>query len=205
MIPKLTHGAHYPFCKNGYNEWKLTHTDVMKKPSPEDIQLFRNSVGKVKPVHDDRITPARRKLSPRPVFREMDEAEVLRDLLSDYFEPGEMETGEELTFVRPGMQHKTLKKLRRGMFVVDAELDLHGMTVPIARQAVAGFLQECQRRRIQCARIIHGKGLGSRHRGPILKQKIGGWLQQRNEVLAYCSARSYDGGTGAVYVLLKRK
>jgi len=177
----------------------------MKKPSREDIELFRNSVGKVKPVHHNRVSPVKRPVSPRPIFREMDEAEVLRDLLSEHFEPADMETGEELVFVRAGLQQRTLKKLRRGMFVVGAELDLHGMTVPIARRAIADFLLECQRRRIQCSRIIHGKGHGSRHRSPVLKQKIGKWLQQRNEVLAYCSARSCDGGTGAVYVLLKRK
>jgi DNA-nicking Smr family endonuclease len=134
----------------------------------------------------------------------MDEAEVLRDLLSEQFDPLETETGEELSYIRPGLQHRTLRKLRRGMLVVDAELDLHGMSVPVARQAVANFLHECKRRHIQCARIIHGKGRGSRHRAPVLKQKVGGWLRQRDEVLAYCSARSYDGGTGAVYVLLKR-
>ena len=177
----------------------------MKKPSQEDAQLFRNSVGKVKPVVNDRILPVRQPVSPRPVFREMDEAEALRDMLSDQFDPADMETGEELLYIRPGLQRRTLKKLRRGMIVVNAELDLHGMTVPIARDAIAGFLHECRRRHIQCVRIIHGKGLGSRHRGPVLKQKVGHWLQQRDEVLAYCSARAYDGGTGAVYVLLRRK
>ena len=178
---------------------------LMKKPNREDIQLFRNSVGKVKPVRHNRVMPVKPAISPRPVFREMDEAAVLQDLLSEHFDPTEMESGEELIFVRAGLQQRTLKKLRRGMFMVNAELDLHGMTVPIARQAVAEFLLECRRRRIQCGRIIHGKGRGSRHRGPVLKQKIGNWLQQRDEVLAYCSARSCDGGTGAVYVLLKRK
>jgi DNA-nicking Smr family endonuclease len=176
----------------------------MKKPNREDIQLFRSSVGKVKPVHHNRVMPVKPAISPRPVFREMDEAEVLQDLLSKHFDPTDMESGEELVFVRAGLQKRTLKKLRRGMFVVHAELDLHGMTAPIARQAVADFLRECRRRRIQCGRIIHGKGRGSRHRSPVLKQKIGNWLQQRDEVLAYCSARGCDGGTGAVYVLLKR-
>lgn len=176
----------------------------MKKTAPEDSQLFRSSVGKVKPVRNDRVAPPHRKPSPRPKFREMDEAEVLRDLLSEQFEAADMETGDELIYIRPGLQQRALKKLRRGQFVVDAELDLHGMTVSVARQAVAGFLHECKRRRVQSARIIHGKGLGSRHRGPVLKGKIGQWLQQRDEVLAYCSARNCDGGTGAVYVLLKR-
>jgi len=177
----------------------------MKKPDKADVHLFRSSVGQVKPVRHDRVIPEKPQPSPRPVFREMDEAEVLYDLLSESFDPAEMETGEELVFIRPGLQQRTLKKLRRGQIVVNAELDLHGMTVTIARSAVADFLRECQRRHIQCARIIHGKGRGSRHRAPVLKQKVGGWLRQRDEVLAYCSARSYDGGTGAVYVLLKRR
>lgn len=177
----------------------------MSESDPEDVKLFRESIGVVKPVRDDRVTPPRRHISPRPVFRERDETEVLRDMLSDLFDPADMETGDELLYIRPGLQARTVRKLRRGKLSVDAELDLHGMTVPIARAAVAGFLRECQRHHIQCARIIHGKGLGSRHRAPVLKQKVGGWLRQRDEVLAYCSARQYDGGTGAVYVLLKRK
>jgi DNA-nicking Smr family endonuclease len=176
----------------------------MKKLHPDDIQLFRDTVGKVKPMNHDRIHPVRRAVSTRPRFRDQDEAAVMRDLLSEQFEPFELETGEELLYIRPGMQQRTLKKLRRGLFVVDGELDLHGMTVPIARQAVADFLKECRQRHVQCVRVIHGKGRGSRHRGPVLKQKIGHWLQQRDEVLGYCSARSCDGGTGAVYVLLKR-
>lgn len=176
----------------------------MSKPDAEDIKLFRESVGSVKPMHDDRVAPARRHISPRPVFRERDETGVLRDMLSDLFDPAEMENGDELLYVRSGLQPRTVRKLRRGRLSVDAELDLHGMTVPVARAAVAGFLRECQRRHVQCARIIHGKGLGSRHRAPVLKNKVGGWLRQRDEVLAYCSARHCDGGTGALYVLLKR-
>ncbi len=177
----------------------------MGKPDSEDVKLFRESVGEVKPVLDDRVAPARRHIAPRPVFRERDEAGVLHDMLSDLFDPAEMETGEELLYIRTGLQQRTVRKLRRGKLSVDAELDLHGMTVAVARTAVAEFLRESQRRHIQCVRIIHGKGLGSRHRAPVLKQKVGGWLRQRDEVLAYCSARHYDGGTGALYVLLKRK
>jgi len=176
----------------------------MKKPDPEDSRLFRDSVGEVRPVHHDRIVPTRRAPGTRPKFRDQDEALVLRDLLSDHHEPLDVETGDELVFVRAGLQQRTLKKLRRGLFVVGAELDLHGMTVPVARHAVAEFLHACRLRRVQCARIVHGKGRGSRHRAPVLKHKIGHWLQQRDEVLAYCSARQCDGGTGAVYVLLKR-
>jgi DNA-nicking Smr family endonuclease len=176
----------------------------MKKPDSADIELFRATVGEVTPVTQDRVAPHRPKVSPRPLSREQDEIAVLRDLLSEHFDPADMETGDELIFVRPGLQLRTLRKLRRGQVVLDAELDLHGMTVPMARAAVAEFLGQCQRRRVQCARIIHGKGRGSRHREPVLKLKVGGWLRQREEVLAYCSARACDGGTGAIYVLLKR-
>ncbi|MDT8387616.1 MAG: Smr/MutS family protein [Thiogranum sp.] len=177
----------------------------MKKPDDDDITLFRDSIGTVKPVPDDRVLRARRNISPRPVFRDMDEAEVLRDLLSEQFDAYDLETGEELIYVRPGLQHRTVKKLRRGRIVIDAEIDLHGMTVPVARAAISAFLHDCQRRRVQCARIVHGKGHGSHHRTPVLKGKVGGWLRQRDEVLAYCSAPNFDGGTGAIYVLLKRR
>jgi DNA-nicking Smr family endonuclease len=176
----------------------------MKKPSHSEIELFRNSVGEIRPLRHDRVAPQRPAVRPHPVFRELDEMAALRDLLSEHFDPSDMETGEELIFVRPGVQLRTLRKLRRGQVVVAAELDLHGMTVPVARDAVTAFLGACRRRRIQCARIVHGKGRGSRHREPVLKHKVGGWLRQRDEVLAYCSARACDGGTGAIYVLLKR-
>ena len=124
-------------------------------------------------------------------------------MLSDEYDPAEVETGEELIYARSGLQHRILKKLRRGQFVVSAECDLHGMTVPVARQALAEFLARCRLQHQTCVRIIHGKGHGSVQRIPVLKTKVGKWLQQREEVLAYCSARPMDGGTGAVYVLLK--
>lgn len=172
--------------------------------SPEDRDLFRTSVGPVIPVRSDRAPPADRRPAPRPRFALADEQAVLRDTLSDIFEPWELDTGEELGFARPGLQHGLLRKLRRGQFSVGAELDLHGMTVPVARQAVSEFLYQCRLRHIRCVRIIHGKGRGSRHQGPVLKGKVDNWLRQRDEVLAFATARPVDGGTGAVYVLLKR-
>ncbi len=176
----------------------------MKKPAPEDSRLFRDSVGEVRRLHHDRVMPVRRAPGVRPKFRDQDEAQVLHDLLSEGYEVADVETGEELLYARAGLQQRTVKKLRRGQYVLGAELDLHGMSVAQARAAVAQFLYTCRQRRVQCARIIHGKGRGSRHRAPVLKGKIGHWLRQRDEVLAYCSARNCDGGTGALYVLLKR-
>lgn len=172
--------------------------------SAEDVALFRQEAGPVRPVAHDRIAPARPRPGPFPRSTLADEAQVLQDMLSDEYDPAEFETGEELLFARPGLQHGLLRKLRRGQFSIGAEFDLHGMTVPVARQALANFLAQCQRSGIRCVRIIHGKGNGSPQRQPILKTKISGWLRQRNDVLAFCSARPADGGNGALYVLLKK-
>ncbi|MBU1192027.1 MAG: Smr/MutS family protein [Gammaproteobacteria bacterium] len=173
-------------------------------PDNTDSDLFQRSIGPVRPVQHDRVHLPVPRPPARARFRERDEQAVLKDMLSDHFDPGDYETGEELGFARPGLQHRTLKRLRRGQHAVQAECDLHGLTVVEARQALSAFLHECQARGLSCVRIIHGKGHGSHQRIPILKSKIGGWLRQRDEVLAFCSARPVDGGTGAVYVLLKK-
>lgn len=172
-------------------------------PESPDGALFRASVGPVRPVTHDRIEHELPRPPARAKFRERDEQEVLRDLLSDGFDPGDYETGEELLFARRGLQHRTFKNLRRGRLAIQAECDLHGCTVAEARAVLGGFLRDCLARGLRCVRVIHGKGHGSHQRLPVLKAKVGGWLRQRDEVLAFCSARPVDGGTGAVYVLLK--
>ncbi len=96
-----------------------------------------------------------------------------------------------------------LRRLRRGHYRVDGNLDLHGMNRARAQQAVAGVLADCAVRDRRCVRIVHGKGNGSPNSGPVLKRLLDGWLRRRRDVLAYCSARPADGGTGAVYVLLR--
>ncbi|MFZ1642505.1 MAG: Smr/MutS family protein [Candidatus Contendobacter sp.] len=180
----------------------------MTKPfmlDPQDRVLFRQAVGPVKPLRCDRIDPIALHPAPIPRFTEADERQVLADMMSNYFEPAELDTGEELYYRREGVQQAVLRKLRRGQFQVGAVLDLHGMTVATAREALAAFLHRARRDSLSCVRIVHGKGKGSRHRGPVLKQKINHWLRQRDEVLAFCSARPVDGGTGAIYLLLRRK
>lgn len=171
--------------------------------SEEDRALFRSTVGSVNRLTHDKVllTKNRPKAIPRQTL--LDNAQVLQDMLSDHWEHSDMLTGEELWFARGGLQHKVLRQLRRGQFSVGAELDLHGMTVPEARHALAVFLGSSTRQRSRCVRIIHGKGLGSL-KEPILKPKVVGWLQQRQEVLAFCSAPPTDGGTGALYVLLRK-
>lgn len=180
----------------------------MRKPfllDPCDRELFRQAVGPVKPLRCDRIEPTPHHPSPIPRFTLADEQQVVVDMLSDYFEPADLETGEELYYRREGVQQAVLRKLRRGQYQVGAALDLHGLTVAAAKDALAIFLQRARRDNLTCTRIIHGKGNRSRHRGPVLKQKINHWLRQRDEVLAFCSARPMDGGTGAIYVLLRAK
>jgi len=177
---------------------------MSRKPiSQSDINLFREAVGKVTPVNDDRVPPTHRRRKPYPRSRQQDDAQVMRDLLSDIHDPADVETGDELLYMRPGLQHGVFRKLRRGQLSVGAELDLHGMTVAIARQALGEFLQRCANNRIRCVRIVHGKGRGSQQRQPVLKNKVNGWLRQWDPVLAFCSTPPRDGGTGAIYVLLK--
>ncbi len=166
--------------------------------------MFRRTVGKVKRLRHDRILPSHARPAPIPRFSREDERQVLDDLLSDGFEPAEMETGEELLYRSAGLQLREFRKLRRGQFSVQAELDLHGMTVAVARQELTAFLHQCMDQGLRCVRIVHGKGNRSSHRGPVLKTKVNHWLRQRQEVLAFASTRPVDGGTGAVYVLLRR-
>lgn len=173
--------------------------------SAEDRALFRQAVsGTRRLAQEKRVPPAPARPSPRPRQREQDERAVLRDMFSDPRHPEDLETGEELLFSRIGLQHKTLRRLRRGELAQQAELDLHGLTRLEARQAISAFLQHCRERDYRCVRIIHGKGRGSHQQRAILKQYVDHWLRQVDSVLAYCSARPAHGGTGAIYVLLKK-
>jgi DNA-nicking Smr family endonuclease len=176
-----------------------------KKVSDDDAVLFHEAMHDVKPLICDKVPIAHSHVMPFPKQRHLEEDAVRHDMLSDSFDPAELETGEELLFVRPGIQRSVLGRLRRGQFSIMGELDLHGMIVSVARSAVADFLRSCQMNNIRCVRIVHGKGCGSHQKRPVLKTKLNKWLRQRDEVLAFCSARPVDGGTGAVYVLVKRR
>ena len=133
-----------------------------------------------------------------------DELQVLEDMFSDEYDPVEIQPGDILSYLRPGIQHRVFNKLRRGEYRVAAELDLHGLNARQARAYLAEFLVTVYPLQGECVRIIHGKGNRSDHRGPVLKVKVNNWLRQHDRVQAFHSARPVDGGTGAVYVLLKR-
>jgi DNA-nicking Smr family endonuclease len=170
----------------------------------DDAELFRAAVADARPLSSDRVDDTPPRPVPVPRQRLADERQVLEDMFSDVVHPDDLVTGEELFFARPGLQLRVLRQLRRGQFAIEAELDLHGMTSDIARAELAEFLAQCRQHGHRCLRIIHGKGRRSSNRGPILKGKVDHWLRQRDEVLAFCSARAVDGGSGAVYVLLRR-
>ncbi len=172
--------------------------------SPAEIALFRQTVGPVKRLHRDQVLVERPPPEPIPKQTQLQTQQALRDMLSAPYDSAEIETGEELLFVQSNLSNSLFGKLRRGQFAIEARLDLHGMTVPVAKQALANFVRECRKSRRCCVLIIHGKGNGSLQKQPVLKGKLNTWLQQRSDILAFCSARPIDGGTGAVYVLLKR-
>ena len=129
---------------------------------------------------------------------------VLVESLSDTdpWEAG-FEAGDELKFLRDGLASDTLRKLRRGHWLIQNEIDLHGLTVAEARPALVEFLNDCLHKGLRCVRIIHGKGLGSKNGEPVLKRKVSAWLMQRDEILAFCQARRTEGGGGAAVVLLR--
>lgn len=140
---------------------------------------------------------------PIPHQHLRDEAEALKESLAPAPIEVLLEGGDELAFLRSGLPRTLLRDLRRGRWVMQDELDLHGMSREEARQVLGEFLAESLAQDHRCLRIVHGKGLRSPGREPVLKELVRSWLAQRSEVLAYCQARAADGGGGAVTVLLR--
>ncbi len=173
--------------------------------SPPDDEEFRRALAGVKPLPEPRRLALRRS-RPAPIPRQThrDERAALAESLSGPVSLDDaIESGEELVFLREGISRQTLRKLRRGHWVVQDGLDLHGMNRVEAALSVAEFVRHCVARRLRCVRIVHGKGLGSKNREPVLKGKLRKWLALRDEVLAFCQAPGVHGGSGAVLVLLK--
>jgi DNA-nicking Smr family endonuclease len=167
--------------------------------------LFASTVGRVVPLRKA-ASPAPAKARPPAVARqrERDEAAVLVESISDAFDAETLlETDDALSFRRRGVGVDVVRKLRRGVWVLQAEIDLHGLRRDEARERLAEFLREAARAGLRCVRIVHGKGHGSPNREPVLKSKVKSWLMQRSEVLAFTHARPADGGHGALIVLLK--
>lgn len=170
--------------------------------APSDKELFQRAMAGVKPMAVQQFTHPRLPVSPWPRQQGIETKLVSADM-TDFWPWDELTDGEQLYFSRPGMRLEQLKKLKKGEFGIQAELDLHGETVESARLQVAHFLVQCQERKLRCVRIIHGKGLSSKDGFPILKLKLKNWLAQRDEVLAFVQAKPSQGCAGAVLVLLR--
>ncbi len=172
-------------------------------PTKEERALFREAVAGAKPIVPDKVHHEPPPPPAVPLQHWRDEAEALAESLSPAPLDLSLEGGDEPAFARPGLARTVLRDLRRGRWVVQDHLDLHGATRDEARLLLLDFLGTASRRGLRCVRVVHGKGLGSPGREPVLKGLVRNWLMNRAEVLAYCQARAAEGGAGAVVVLLK--
>ena len=176
-----------------------------KHSNSEESALFRDVVGDVQPVS---ATPrhAEKKLpKARAVSRRRDERQVMKEALERPAEPTDLEPTDDASFKRPGVSRPQMRELRRGKLAIQDEIDLHGCTRNEAKPLLQEFLNDCLRDGLRCVRVVHGKGLRSGPDGPVLKSAVNGWLRKWDGVLAFCPARNCDGGTGALYVLLKQR
>ena len=177
------------------------------KISAEDQQFFRDEVADVHPLTSEERIESIKKI-PSPHLRHQQhntesEQQTSMDMFSDPVDIRDAEIGDVLFFARSGIQQKVQKKLRRGEYPIEDELDLHGYTVAEAKAAIIKFFIDCKKQHKRYVRIIHGKGYRSEQKIPVLKTHVAYWLPQHNDVMAFSSARAKDGGTGAIYVILK--
>ena len=179
-------------------------SDPIEPPGDDDHDAFRRAVAGVRPLP----RKPRPENGPRPRararFSRAEREDVLRESLVVPADPAAVDTGQELTFSRPGVRQDTLRRLKRGEFAVEAEIDLHGLRREAAHDALRQFLNDAVHDGLHCVRVIHGKGLRSGPTGPVLKHVVNHWLRRFDNVAAFASARPVDGGTGAAYVLLRK-
>ena len=168
-------------------------------------RLFELTVGPVRPlVASPRVKHAVVPVEPEPLQRQADEQAVMREALSDDFDVETLlHTDEQLSYRTPGLGHDVVRKLREGRWSVQRHIDLHGLRTDEARETLGRFIRETHAQGVRCVRVVHGKGLGSPGRTPVLKGRVLRWLVQKKEVLAFVQARPAEGGAGALVVLLR--
>ncbi len=166
--------------------------------------LFVNAAGAVQPMPDMRKALLKKERpTALPLQQKLDDQAVLREAISDEFDVSTLlDTDDHLSFRRPGVGPDVTRKLRKGEWSIQRQLDLHGLRSDDAREALGAFIREAHKQGIRCLRVVHGKGLGSPGKAPVLKNKVHSWLVQKNEVLAFVQAKPADGGAGALVVLL---
>ena len=166
--------------------------------------LFQRAVGPVKPLASrPRVelngTPA----PPKAFQQKRDDDRVLRESLNNDFDVNTLyDTDDELSYRRSGIGTDVTQKLRKGHWSLQGQIDLHGLRSDEAREALGQFIRDAYKRGWRCVRVVHGKGLGSPGKTPVLKSKVQRWLVQKNEVLAFVQAKASEGGAGALVVLL---
>ena len=170
-----------------------------------DANLFLRAAGKVEPLKArKRVNLAPDQPPPIAVQKQLDEQRVMRESISDEFDAATLlDVDDALSFRRPGVGTDVTRKLRKGGWSLQGEIDLHGLRREEAREALSAFIRESHKRGWRCVRVVHGKGLGSPGKTPVLKGRVQSWLVQKNEVLAFVQARGDEGGGGALVVLLK--
>jgi len=175
-------------------------TDTLQE---EEQNLFLTTIGKVTPIKSDKHSLSSTK--PEPYPKKNTEIIDSKGVLNSKSESSlhTVQAEESIQYTADGVQNKVLKKMRKGHYGLDAELDLHGLTSQQAKHELIKFLHFCLQDGLHCVRIIHGKGYRSEHNLPVLKNELNLWLRQHQEVQAFCSASQRDGGTGAVVVLLR--
>lgn len=177
----------------------------------EEKELFARAIGPIKPLPPKHLPGSRVYLpaaqpAPIAVQQQLDEQRVMHEALSDEFDVETLlDTDEALSFRRPGVGPEVVRKLRRGGWSIQGQLDLHGLRREAARDSLSQFVKDAHKAGWRCVRVVHGKGLGSPGKTPVLKGKVQSWLIQKQEVMAFVQARPAQGGAGALVVLLAQR
>lgn len=175
-----------------------------EKRAEAERNLFTRAVGKVAPIaNQERVWSPPQRPSTRPLQQDLDDEAVMHESMSDDFDISTLlDADDQLSFRRPGIGTDITRKLRKGEWSIQGQIDLHGLRSDEARNAMGQFIRDAKRMGWRCVRVVHGKGLGSPGKEPVLKSKVQRWLVQKNEVLAFVQAKPSDGGGGALLVLL---
>ena len=186
-------------------EAERQRAQAAEKARLAEQKLFERAVGAVQPLnHAPRVELQVVRPSPTAFQQALDDQAALRESLSDEFDVSTLlDVDDQMSFRRPGIGHDVTRKLRRGDWSIQGQVDLHGLRSDEARDALGQFIRDAMRMGWRCVRVVHGKGLGSPGKTPVLKSKTQKWLVQKNEVLAFVQAKPAEGGAGALVVLLK--